>query len=134
VPVLLPPVYFDVRADNGHYQEMPRRRRHHARGLHWPARSHWDCCGAGPGTGDRVQFYVIATAESAAEYMIMEPRTVHLASTPCFSSRSPLGVGDLYRIYVRAQREQAGYHAAWIGTDFDAPWRTGRSALHARPV
>lgn len=33
-----------------------------------------------------------------------------------------LGVGDLYRIYVRAQREQAGYHAAWIGRDFNAPW------------
>jgi hypothetical protein len=33
-----------------------------------------------------------------------------------------LGVGDLYRIYVRAQRDKAGYHAAWIGTDFDAPW------------
>jgi len=48
------------------------------------------------------------------------------AATPMLQLTQSLGVGDLYRIYVRAQRDQGpGYHAAWIGSDFDAAWRAG---------
>jgi hypothetical protein len=54
--------------------------------------------------------------------MIMEPRTVPLGQHAMLQLTQSLGVGDLYRIYVRAHREQARYHAAWIGSDFDAPW------------
>jgi hypothetical protein len=49
--------------------------------------------------------------------MIMEPRTVPLGQHAMLQLTQSLGVGDLYRIYLRAQREHAGYQAAWIGSE-----------------
>jgi hypothetical protein len=122
VPVLLPPVYFDVVAGTTHYQEM------HVDGgitrevFIGPPDLDWGAAAEALGTGHDVQFYVIRNGRAKGEYMIMEPRTVPLGQHAMFQLTQSLGVGDLYRIYVRAQREQAGYHAAWIGTDFDAAW------------
>jgi len=122
VPVLLPPVYFDVVAGNGHYQEMHVDGGITREAFIGPPGLDWDAAAQALGTGHRVQFYVIRNGRVSGEYMIMEPRAVPLGQHAMLQLTQSLGVGDLYRIYVRAQREQAGYHAAWIGSDFAAPW------------
>jgi hypothetical protein len=122
VPVLLPPVYFDVVAGNGHYQEMHVDGGITREAFIGPPGLDWDAAARVLGTGHHVEFYVIRNGRARGEYMIMEPRTVPLGQHAMLQLTQSVGVGDLYRIYVRAQREQAGYHAAWIGSDFDAPW------------
>ncbi len=122
VPVLLPPVYFDVVAANRHYQEMHVDGGITREAFIGPPDFDWDAAAQALGTGPHVQFYVIRNGRARGEYMIMEPRAIPLGQHAMLQLAQSLGVGDLYRIYVRAQREQAAYHAAWIGNDFDAPW------------
>jgi hypothetical protein len=122
VPVLLPPVYFDVVAGTRHYQEMHVDGGITREAFIGPPGLDWDAAAQALGTGHRVQFYVMRNGRASGEYMIMEPRTVPLGQHAMLQLTQSLGVGDLYRIYVRAQHEQARYHAAWIGSDFDAPW------------
>jgi hypothetical protein len=121
-PVLLPPVYFDVVADSRHYQEMHVDGGITREAFIGPPDLDWDAAAQALGTGHRVQFYVIRNGRARGEYMIMEPRTVPLGQHAMLQLTQSLGVGDLYRIYLRAQREHAGYKAAWIGSDFEAPW------------
>ena len=54
--------------------------------------------------------------------MVIEPGVVPLGRHVVHQLTQSLGVGDLYRIYLRAQHEHATFHAAWIGVDFAAPW------------
>lgn len=122
VPVLLPPVYFDVVADSERYHEMHVDGGITREAFIGPPDLDWDAAAQALGTGHQVQFYVIRNGRASGEYMIMEPRTVPLGQHAMLQLTQSLGVGDLYRIYVRAQRDQAGYHAAWIGSDFDAAW------------
>jgi len=122
VPVLLPPVYFDVIADSRRYQEMHVDGGITREAFIGPPDLDWDAAAQALGTGHHVQFYVIRNGRARGEYMIMEPRTVPLGQHAMLQLTQSLGVGDLYRIYLRAQREHAGYKAAWIGSDFEAPW------------
>jgi len=122
VPVLLPPVYFDVIADSRRYQEMHVDGGITREAFIGPPDLDWDAAAQALGTGHHVQFYVIRNGRARGEYMIMEPRTVPLGQHAMLQLTQSLGVGDLYRIYLRAQREHAGYQAAWIGSDFEASW------------
>ena len=45
-----------------------------------------------------------------------------------------LGIGDLHTIYLRALREGASYHAAWIGDSFTAPWTEWYDPAYAQAL
>ena len=127
VPAMLPPVYFDVVAGGRRYHEMHVDGGISRAAFIGPPGTDWR--GAA-----RVRFHVIRNGRAQGEYMIMPPRVLPLAQHALLQLTQSLGVGDLYRIYVRAQRAGADYRAAWIGTDFDAPWDDLQSPEYMRAL
>jgi hypothetical protein len=137
VPAMLPPVYFDVVADGRQYHEMhvdggiARTVFIGPPGVDWAALAQADGTGR---TGRPVRFHVIRNGRARGEYMIMQPRALQLAQHAMMQLTQSLGVGDLYRIYVEAQRHGVDYRAAWIGDDFDAPWQDWEGAGYMRAL
>lgn len=122
VPILLPPVYFEVVADGKRYQEMHVDGGITREAFVGPPGLDWSAAAQALGTARQTHFYVIRNGRAKAEYMVMEPRALPLGQHAMHQLSQALGLGDLYRIYLRAEREHAIFHAAWIGSDFAAPW------------
>lgn len=122
VPVLFPPVYFEVEANGHRYNEM------HVDGgitrqvFMEPPQLDWTAVERTLGTNGNRNFYVIRNGRVRSEYMVMPPQLAALGEHAMFQLTQSLGIGDLYMIYLRAQQEHASFHAAWIGADFAAPW------------
>jgi hypothetical protein len=122
VPILLPPVYFEVEAGGQRYNEM------HVDGgimrqmFIAPPGFDWDAAGRKLGTDGHINFYVIRNGRTRSEYMVMQPNPIGLGEHAMFQLTQSLGIGDLYMIYMRAQREHASFRAAWIDDAFAASW------------
>jgi hypothetical protein len=134
VPAMLPPVYFDVVAGGRKYHEM------HVDGgiaravFIGPPGIDWAALAQADTTARPARFHVIRNGRARGEYMIMQPRVLQLAQHGMMQLTQSLGVGDLYRIYVDAQRHGVDYRAAWIGDDFDAPWEDWEGAGYMRAL
>lgn len=65
--------------------------------------------------------YVIRNARIDPQWTQVERRAIDIAGRAISSLIHTQGVGDLYRIYLTAQRDGIDYHLAYIPADFDAP-------------
>jgi len=134
VPILLPPVYFEVEAQGRRYHEMhmdgsmTRQLFVSAPGLDWKRvmRAHHH-----PGVPE---FYAIRSGRATSEYMVMPPRVTALGEHAMYLLSQSQGLADLYVLYVQAQRAGARYRAAWIGDDFDAPWHQWYDPQYVRAL
>ncbi len=114
IPVVFPPVYFDVEARGRTYDEMHVDGGVGAMvffnaGLFSPSIAR-KTAGSAPGH-DRI--FVIHNGQLAPPAPTPTPRTVRAISTRVLEARGRAGViGDLFRIYTIAQREGAEYR--WV--------------------
>ena len=120
IPIAFPPVFFDVEADGRHYDEM------HvdggvgayvffSAGVFSPAAARAKVA-ASP---SRQDIYVIHNGQ-LAPVASPTPRTVRgIAIRVLDTAGRTAVIGDLFRIYVVAQTEDAGYHWVTIPRDFD---------------
>jgi hypothetical protein len=120
IPIAFPPVFFDVEAEGRHYDEL------HvdggvgayvffSAGLFSPAAARAQV-GASPGRED---IYVIHNGQ-LAPVASPTPRTVRgIAIRVLDTTGRTAVIGDLFRIYVGAQAEGAGYRWITIPRDFD---------------
>ncbi len=120
VPILLPPVYFEVEAGGHRYSEMHVDGGNTRQAFIGPPEFDWLSAARALGTGDGIDFWVIRNGRAQAEYMVMPPEVIGLGEHAMHQLTQSLGVGDLYIIYLRAMRSRARFHAAWIGEDFEA--------------
>jgi hypothetical protein len=122
VPIVLPPVYFEVEAGGRRYSEMHVDGALTRQVFVAPPDFDWDAAARERGADRHADFYVILNGRAKSEYMVMPPRASALGEHAMHQLAQSLGIGDLYLIYVRAEHDGARFHAAWIGDDFDAPW------------
>ena len=122
VPILLPPVYFEVEAAGRRYHEMHVDGGLTREAFVGPPGLDWVAAADALGTAESTHFYVIRNGRARAEYMVMAPSVLPLGQHAMHQLSQSLGLADLYRIYLRAQQDRATFHAAWIGSDFSAPW------------
>jgi hypothetical protein len=66
-----------------------------------------------------LRLYIIRNAELKASWQPVERRTINIAGRAIASLIHTQGIGDLYRIYVTAQRDGLDYNLAYIGPDFN---------------
>jgi predicted acylesterase/phospholipase RssA len=121
VPGVFPPVMFDVDVNGTKYQEM------HVDGgtmaqvfLYPPYLSVADLAERYDAERERVLF-VIRNASFKPDWTTVERKTLDVAERAVGALISQQGMGDLYRIYLIAQRDQIDYNLAFIGPEFDAP-------------
>jgi len=123
MPILLPPVYFEVEAAGRRYSEMHVDGGMTGQVFIAPPAFDWAAAGRARGSDGRLEFTVIRNGRVRPEYMSMPDSLVPLGEHAMHLLALSQGVGDLYKVYVRAQEEHAAFRAAWIGDDFAAPWR-----------
>ncbi len=124
IPVAFRPMYIKVKAGGQEYDEM-----HVDGGVKAEVMLYEDAIklftarkkiGA-PGRPRKL--YIIRNAQVSPEYESVKPRIGDIGSRAISSLTKYQGVGDLYRIYVLAQRDGIDYNLAYIPVDFH-PKRT----------
>ncbi len=124
IPGAFPPVMIDVEANGQRYQEM------HVDGgtmsqlfLYPPGlRPKEEEKRGTVGTRERI-LYVIRNARLDPNWASVDRRTMDIAARAVSSLIHTQGVGDLYRIYLIAERDDADFNLAYIPASFDAPHR-----------
>jgi len=118
IPGLFPPVYFNVVANGQTFDEL------HVDGgaasqvflyavsldLQWMEQQ------IGLAGDDRI--YVIRNSKLDPEWTVVKPKILPIMGHSIQTLVRTQGIGDLYRIYMGAQRDDLDYHLAYIPPDF----------------
>jgi len=120
IPAAFPPVMFDVEVDGKPYQEM------HVDGgamtqvfLYPPSFNLSDATRAEAIQRDR-RAWIIRNARLDPDWAQVDRRTLSIAGRAISALIHTQGIGDLYRIYLDAQRDGVDFNLAYIPHDFKA--------------
>jgi predicted acylesterase/phospholipase RssA len=116
IPGTFPPVMIDVVADGKPYQEMHVDGGTSAQVFVYPAAIHLRKLAE----RDR-KLYIIRNARLDPEWSQVDRRTLPIAFRAITTLIQSQGMGDLYRIFAIAQRDQIDYNLAYIPRDFYVP-------------
>ena len=121
IPGAFPPVMIDVEAAGRPYQEM------HVDGgtvtqvfVYPPSLRVKETSQKHHITRDR-RAYVIRNARLDPDWANVDRRTLSIAERAISSLIEAQGIGDLYRIYLEAERDGVDFNLAYIPPSFDAP-------------
>jgi predicted acylesterase/phospholipase RssA len=122
IPGMFPPVMIDVTLDQARHQEM------HVDGgtvsqifLYPPSLQLGGILQRSEG-GVRPTVYLIRNGRAAPEPENVERKTLAIAGRAIETMIASNGVGDIYRIYTTAQRDQVDFNLALIADDFKHPY------------
>jgi hypothetical protein len=114
IPAAFPPQFFTVTAGGEEFQEM------HCDGgvrvevmLYENALKPWNIGGQ-----RKRKLYIIRNQQVYPQWKYVKPQLKYIAARAIDSLTKSQGVGDLYRLYVYAQRDGLDYNLAYIPEDF----------------
>lgn len=120
IPGAFPPVMIDVEVDGTHYEEM------HVDGgtisqvfVYPPSLNVEEVSEEYDVERERV-LYVIRNARLDPEWADVERRLLGIAARAISTLIQTQGIGDLYQIYLTAERDRIDYNLAYIPSSFDA--------------
>ena len=118
IPGIFPPVYIQVEANGQYYDEIHVDGGASAQVFLYPASLdlHWMAQQIGLEGEDHI--YVIRNSRLDAEWASVAPRIFPILERSIKTLIRTQGVGDLYRIYLGAQRDDLDYNLAYIHPDF----------------
>lgn len=120
VPGLFKPVFIDVTVAGQHYNEI------HADGgitsqvFAYPMKVSRGIIDEMKRLRLRRDLYIVRNSKIAPEYQPMKPGLFSLTVRSVETLIKSQGVGDLYRLYISAKRDDVNYHLATIPADFHA--------------
>ncbi|MBK9388344.1 MAG: patatin-like phospholipase family protein [Planctomycetes bacterium] len=120
IPLAFPPVLFDVDASDGkRYDELHVDGGATAQVFLYPLGVDWGAVEKKLGVRGRPDVYVIYNNKLEASWSAIDPPCLTALIEPTMSSLiRTQGIGDLYRMYVGAQRDGLKFHLAHIPSDF----------------
>ncbi len=118
IPGAFPPVMIDVEVDGRPYQEMHVDGGTTAQVFLYPSALNLRDVAAALGIERERRLYIIRNAHLEAEWESVDRRTLPIVGRAVESLIQTQGVGDLYRIYLLAQRDTIAYNLAIIGPEF----------------
>jgi hypothetical protein len=128
IPGVLPPVMIDLEAGGGRFQEMHVDGGTVAQVVMYPPSFGGDLLlNAGDADGERLRraliarkrrIYVIRNARPGPDLETIDRSTLKIAGRAVATLIGTQGIGDLYQLYVLAQRDGLGFNAAWIPSSF----------------
>jgi predicted acylesterase/phospholipase RssA len=114
IPAFFPPQYFEVTAGGGKYQEM-----HGDGGVMAEVMLYENAIKPFSVAGQRARkLYIIRNEQVYPTYKKVKPELKSIASRAIDSLLKSQGVGDLFRLYTYAQRDDLDYNLAFIPKDF----------------
>ncbi len=120
IPGAFPPVMINVEAQGTRYQEMHVDGGAMAQVILYPASINLRNESERRGITRERRLYIIRNARLDPEWASVERQTLSIVGRAIQSLIHTQGIGDLYRIYLIAQRDGVDYHLAYIPQTFDA--------------
>jgi len=121
IPGAFPPVLIDVEAGGRQFQEMHVDGGAMAQVFVYPVGMKIQELARARGIERERALYVIRNSRLDPEWAEVERRTMSIAGRAVATLIQTQGVGDLYRIYLVAQRDGVDYNLAYIPSSFNAP-------------
>jgi predicted patatin/cPLA2 family phospholipase len=121
IPVGFPPTMIDVEVDGKQYQEMHVDGGVMAQVFAYPTGIHVKEEAAAAGVTRERRLYVIRNARQDADWAQVERKTLSIAGRAVESLIHSQGIGDLYRIYATAQRDDVDFNLTFIPSTFAFP-------------
>ena len=118
VPAAFPPVMIDVEVDGRHYQEMHVDGGTSAQVFIYPPSIDIHQQERRAGLSRERRLYLVRNARLDPDWAQVERRTLSIASRAVSSLIQTQGVGDIYRIYLAAQRDGIDFNLAYIPETF----------------
>ena len=118
IPGAFPPVMIDVEADGRHYQEMHVDGGASAQVFVYPPSLQIDVTARQSGIVRTRHLYVIRNARLDPKWAETKRRTLSIANRAISTLIQTQGIGDLYRIYVAADRDKIDFNLASIPETF----------------
>jgi hypothetical protein len=119
IPGAFPPVMIEVELDGKTYQEMHVDGGAMAQVFVYPPNIHLAELAEAKGGSRERTLYVLMNARIDPEWAETERKVFSIASRAISSMINTQGVGDLYRIYLTAQRDGVAFNLAYIPSDFN---------------
>src|SRR5512139_1695280 len=119
IPGAFPPVMIDVNVDGTRYQEMHVDGGTMAQVFFVPPSI--SVKQLGPEQSRQRTLYVIRNARLDADWANVERRTMSIAARAIASLTRTQGIGDLYRIYLTAQKDGIDFNLTYIPPTFNTP-------------
>jgi predicted acylesterase/phospholipase RssA len=123
IPGAFPPVLVDVEVDGRKYQEMHVDGGTMAQVFVYPIGLDFRALADEYHAGRERTLYVVRNARLDPEWAQIERRTLSIAARAISSLIQTQGLGDLYRIYLAAERDGLDFNLAYIPASFKAPHR-----------
>jgi len=121
IPGAFPPVLIDVEVAGRGYQEMHVDGGAMAQVFVYPIGLDFEALAAEHDANRQRILYVIRNSRLDPDWAQVERRTLSIAGRAISSLIHTQGVGDLYRIYLTAQRDGLDFNLAYIPAQFNAP-------------
>ncbi len=119
VPGAFPPVYIEVEADGQVFDEMHVDGGAATQVYLYPLGIDFDNIIKKLAVPERPDVYVIRNSKLAPVWKATEPRVVPVFRRSIDSLIRNQGIGDMYRMYLGAKRDNLDYNLAYIPDDFD---------------
>ena len=119
IPGGFPPTMIDVEADGKRFQEMHVAGGIVAQVFAYPASIKLDELARAAGVTRERKLYVIRNARLDTDWANVERSTMTIAGRAVASLIHSQGIGDLYRIYLTAQRDKVDYNLTYIPPSFN---------------
>jgi predicted acylesterase/phospholipase RssA len=123
IPATFPPVMIDVEADGKKYQEMHVDGNTAAQVFVYPAAVRLKDVAETIGVDRERKLYILRNARLDPEWAQVERRTLPIALQAVTTLIQYQGIGDLYRIYSVAKRDNIDFNLAYIPPTFKTPHR-----------
>jgi predicted acylesterase/phospholipase RssA len=121
IPATFPPVMIDVEADGKKYQEMHVDGNTAAQVFVYPAAVRLKDVAETIGVDRERKLYILRNARLDPEWAQVERRTLPIALQAVTTLIQYQGIGDLYRIYTVAKRDDIDFNLAYIPPTFKTP-------------
>jgi predicted acylesterase/phospholipase RssA len=121
IPGAFPPVLIEAEAGGRRYHEMHVDGGAMAQVFIYPPALELGALSAGAGATRERHLYVVLNAQPGPAWQETGRRAITIAGRAIDALIRSQGVGDLYRIYLEAQRDGLDFNLAQIPADFAAP-------------
>jgi hypothetical protein len=119
IPVVLPPVFFQVEADGRTYDEMHGDGGCCAQVFLLPVGVDWKAIETKFDAKGMPRVYVIRNSQVRPKWVMLEPRFAAIVEATINALIRTQGIGDLYRIWIDAKENGLDYNLAYIPESFD---------------
>ena len=118
IPVVFPPVLFEVEADGQRYDELHVDGGGSSQIFLYPLGIDWRRIEEKLQVQGNPKAYLIRNGKFKEPYETVEPSVTSIAAHSINSLLASQGIGDMYRVYFAAKRDGLTYHLAHIPKDF----------------